>query len=703
MMLNSESQMLEPMQIQPLWQKLTNELHNIFDAHGICSIVANEVAVYTQTKTVVGISDPQRKYYDVWIGDENGSIQQTRWKNEQASFDKLINAACVIVQDKFTVQPGELVKSQLWQLPKEGILSIPLPTAGRYTAVTPPGIICLIDPKADTCPINSNNINDLAMQVTMALDRAYLRQQVDRQEIEFAVVTDISHALTSTLSLQNIYTQLMEPVRRTLNVGSISVGLLEQATGDIIFVDMLMGDLFADIPTVRLRSGQGIAGWVATHGEPAIVNDVYTDTRFFAGVDRSSGFLTESMACIPLRVDEKVIGVMQAINKKNGEFNEHDLRLLQAIGGPLAAAIENARLHTAVLSEKRRIEAIFASMSEGTLTISSEGLITQANEAMMSLLFNTPKPPESLIGEPVVDIIRLKDGNVKDFIDRVQAEADDNDYPQLATDLYPKQGIPIPVLLSGAPIPNADGQFTEMIFVFSDLRQIREVERMRDDFFHGIIHELRTPLATILMYARLLREGKAQEKEKADRFLGVIERESDRLQKMVRQMLELAKMESREFQRGTEPVPLNPMFDEMLPPLADRASEKGLTFRHKIEPDLPPIIGNPDMYYLIFKNLIDNAVKFTLKGTVRVDAWQENGSIMVKIQDEGIGIPQQALPNLFGRFFRAQTAVERGIAGTGLGLYMVREAVENYNGTITVDSVQDKGTTFTVQLPITEY
>ena len=109
------------------------------------------------------------------------------------------------------------------------------------------------------------------------------------------------------------------------------------------------------------------------------------------------------------------------------------------------------------------------------------------------------------------------------------------------------------------------------------------------------------------------------------------------------------------------------------------------------------------MYYLIFKNLIDNAIKFTLTGTVRVDAWQENKMIIVKVQDEGIGIPKQALPNLFGRFFRAQTAVERGIAGTGLGLYMVKEAVENYNGTITVSSTQGKGTTFTVQLPITEY
>jgi signal transduction histidine kinase len=260
----------------------------------------------------------------------------------------------------------------------------------------------------------------------------------------------------------------------------------------------------------------------------------------------------------------------------------------------------------------------------------------------------------------------------------------------------------VPVLLSGAAIYNEGNNISEMIFVFSDLRQIREVERLRDDFFHGIIHELRTPLATILMYARLLREGKAQQKEKADRFLGVIERESDRLQKMVRQMLEVAKMDAGEFQRGAEPTWLNPIFDDMLPQLADRASEKGLTFRQKIQADLPPVLGSQDTFYLIFKNLIDNAIKFTMSGTVRVDAWQENGSVLVKIADEGIGIPEQALPHLFGRFFRAQTAVERGIAGTGLGLYMVKEAVENYNGTITVNSSEEKGTTFTVRLPITE-
>jgi signal transduction histidine kinase len=263
-------------------------------------------------------------------------------------------------------------------------------------------------------------------------------------------------------------------------------------------------------------------------------------------------------------------------------------------------------------------------------------------------------------------------------------------------------GGTVPILLSGAPIRDENGAVTEMIFVFSDLSQIREVERLRDDFFHGIIHELRTPLATILMYARLLREGKAQQKEKADRFLGVIERESDRLQKMVRQMLEVVKMEASEFQRSNDLVSLNDLFDEILPPLADRATEKGLTFRQRITKDMPPVLGNQETYHLIFKNLIDNAVKFTLSGTVRVEAFPENDQIVVQVKDDGIGIPRQALPNLFGRFFRAQTAVERGIAGTGLGLYMVKVAVENYNGTIQVKSTAGKGTTFTVKLPIAE-
>src|SRR5690606_3772735 len=145
-------------------------------------------------------------------------------------------------------------------------------------------------------------------------------------------------------------------------------------------------------------------------------------------------------------------------------------------------------------------------------------------------------------------------GQIDSLINRVMTQSEPNVH--LAADITRPNGRALPMLISGAPVQDETGAVQEAIFIFSDLTQIREVERMRDDLFQGIIHELRTPLATILMYSRLLREGKARDPDKAERFLGVIERESDRLQRMIRQMLDLAKQEAREMQRGPAAVEL---------------------------------------------------------------------------------------------------------------------------------------------------
>lgn len=689
---------VETQDIYQLWQKLTLELDDIYDAHGVCAAVAYKLALHTACTTVVGLRDPQHTYYDIWICNNAGEVKQDRWNEDKTSFAPLVNEQRPLLTEKFSRPPSELVNSELWRIPEDRILSVPIPFPKQHPlSLTPPGIICLLDPD-ERCYLTTENIRSVASQITTYLDRAYLRLQVDRQDIEFTVVSEISYELTSQLSFQNIFHQLSNNVRRTLNVESVSMGLIEDATGDILFVDVLMGPIFQDLPPVRLSKGEGIAGWVAEQREPVIINDVYTDRRFYSQVDHLSGFETRSMICIPILVEDRVIGILQAINKQNGQFNNNDLRLLQALGGPLGAAIQNARLHDDVIAEKRRIETIFASMSEGLMTVTAEGLITQANDSIHALL---AWREGSVLGRNFHDIIQTqKPDELRAFTQQVlQAE---DEYPQWAVEIRQADKEYVPVLISGAPIKGDSGKTTEIIFVFSDLRQIREVERMRDDFFHGIIHELRTPLATILMYARLLREGKATNKEKEDRFLGVIERESDRLQKMVRQMLELAKLESGEFQRSFETVSINEIFERMLPTIADRATEKGLMFRQKIESDLPLVRGNKDTFELVFRNLLENALKFTLSGMIQVKAWVDDAQVCIQVKDEGIGIPTEAMPNLFRRFYRAQTAVERGIAGSGLGLYMVRESVQTYDGSIHVESQVDKGTTFLVSFPTLE-
>ncbi|MFW5940480.1 MAG: ATP-binding protein [Chloroflexota bacterium] len=684
-------------QIQLLWEKITGELGEILDAHGVCAAVAYEIAVYTGVTTVVALGGPLDAYYDVWICDGTGNLQQKRWAGDQGSLRRLIGGGEVVHQEKFDLPAADLMNSDLWLLPRETLLLVPLPYPQSRTVLSTTGALCLVDPP-EACIIDRDTAASLAMYITTYLERAFLRQETDRQQVEFETVYDLTYSLTASLRLESIFSQLTDPVRRTLNVETISVGLTDEVTGEIEFVDMLMGPRFKDLPPIRLKPGQGIAGEVARTGEPLIVNNVYKDERFHREIDNSSGFRTNSILCVPLKVEQRVIGVLEAINKQHGTFNKDDLRLLQAITGPLAAAIENARLHEDVVAEKRRQETIFASMSEGALTVNARGIITAANDSLLTLLGYESDEP--LLGQHAHEAIQIQAReDFANFMEHVLPA--DEGKSEIAADLVQRNGGHVPVLISGAPIIDDEGETSEMIFVFTDLRQIREVERMRDDFFHNIVHELRTPLATILMYARLLREGKAQgDKAKEDRFLGVVERESDRLQQMVRQMLQLAKMEAREIQRSAELVDLNVLFDDILPPLAERAVQKGLTFSQRVSSDLPPVLANEEMIYSVFKNLVENAIKFTMSGAVRVEVSAHDGQIEVIVKDDGIGIPKEAQPNLFKRFYRAQTAVERGIAGTGLGLYMVKEAIEKHQGSIDVESAEGEGTTFKVSLPI---
>lgn len=677
-----------------LFNELVRELSDVYDAHFVCATIATEIAASAKVTTLVGLIDPLQQHSDIWVASRDGELSQHRWPIEKASFEPFLEAKGPVRLEKISQSVSELVNSELWLLPRDEILGVKLPFPHAADQGSPAGVICLIDPAVD-CLLDSELFNELAQSLSVYLDRAYLRLRLDQQAVEFAVVSDISHTLTSTLNMEDVFQQLTGTIRRTLHVESLSVGLSEPASGDVVFVNQLMGARFDNLPEIRVQQGQGIAGWVALHGEPVIINNVYADKRFYSDPDRRSGFRTNSMICIPLLVEQRTIGVLQAINRQHGEFTERDLQLLKAIGGPLAAAIENARLHSDVLSEKRRVETIFSGMSEGLLTVTPAGVITYANDALAALLL---VDQADLIGKDLSALRTSGEKTLSDLLETIAASAEES--IQIATNLKRSVGSMVPVLVSGAAIRDEANEASEIILTFSDLSQIREVERMRDDLFQAIAHELRTPLATILMYARLLREGKARDEEKASRFLGVIERESDRLQRMVRRMMQLAKQESSEIQRSAHPISLNNLFDELLPPLADQALEKGLLFRQRIQPNLAPVLGDIEHFEEIFRNLVVNAIKFTPAGSVTIVAREDGNKVIVEVRDEGIGIPEEALPNLFKRFYRAQTAVERGIAGTGLGLYMVKRNIENYNGTITVTTKQDEGATFAVSFPV---
>lgn len=677
-----------------LWQGVLGDLQDVFDLHYVCANFSFHAARHLECRALVALADGDGKYYDLWFTDPDGSAAQERWTAAEAGLDHLLSGRATLL-DKLERPASEVISGRLWLQTRRRLIVAPVVQGERAYSPHPPALIALIDP-SDNDATDLAAVEDIGNLLRVFMERAALKEAADRHAVEFAVVSDVSQALSATLNVQEIYQLLTGPIRQTLNVETLSIGLVEPITGDIIFVENLMGPMFEQLPPVRLKRGQGIAGWVAEHQEPVTINNTYSDKRFFSGVDRSSGFRTRSMICIPLTVDDRTIGVLQAINRHSGEFTGHDLLLMQILSGPLAAAIENANLHAELLAGSRRIETLFEHIAEGLVVINRDGIISRANGAFGVLL---GEADTEMVGSSIDERLRTRRGELDSLVEQA---FDSSGEMLLTADLERADGRIVPVMVTGAAVADDEGQAAEAILIFSDVTQMREVERMRDDLFQGIIQELRTPLATILMYSRLLREGKARQPDKAERFLGVIERESDRLQRMIRQMLDMAKMDAREYRRGATAVELNPIIEDVLPAYAERAVQKGLLFRQRIAADLPPAFGNAGVVELTLKNLLDNAIKFSPSGSVQISAKREDNAIVIEISDEGIGIPPESMPNLFKRFYRTQTAIERGVAGTGLGLYMVRESLKNYNGEISVRSTLGEGSIFTVRLPIAQ-
>ena len=615
---------------------------------------------------------------------------------------KGILAASAGLERPFTLSapwPAEYkaADDELLKLAHESLTLIPVPVSDQQASEGFSAMLCLLDVPPEQVP-SPVDLASLASFTRVALDLVESKSQATRQAVEFNIISSIGQSLTSSLSLDDIFQQILFSVRSAIGAGDISVGLIDPESQELILEKSMMGPEFSSLPPIRLKLGQGVAGWVAKTGQPLNVPDAYADPRFFSGPDSTSGFVTRSILCVPLIVDGEVIGVMEAMNKDSGLFVDSDERLLTALASSAAIAIEKARLHADVLGEKGRMEAIFATMGEGLLTVRLDGQITAVNPALQLM---AGLDESALLGRYCYAAIQTKPDTMTDLLDHMQASQTQRETFQGACDLVRPDGGRVPVVISGGATFDGGGDVSEIVIVLSDIGQILEVERMKEDFVANVTHELRTPLATILLYARLLRAGKAKgQPEREARYLEIIEHQSNQIQKLVRQILDLSRMESQVHYPLKDRVNLPAVLDELLVPLERLAHQKGLLIEAALPADLPTMTSNHEAVHLILRNLIDNAIKFTPQGTIRIGAKLCEGEILVEVSDEGIGIRPESIPYLFQRFYRTETAVEQGIGGTGLGLALVKEAAEKIGGEIHVESQAGRGSTFSVLLPL---
>ncbi|MGD0253722.1 MAG: ATP-binding protein [Verrucomicrobiota bacterium] len=337
---------------------------------------------------------------------------------------------------------------------------------------------------------------------------------------------------------------------------------------------------------------------------------------------------------------------------------------------------------------KAQQQVLFNSMLEGLLLLDRNRRIYLANRAFKNLFGIKTE----LRGRTIMEALRVHE--LAELVERVEGEGQMFDYELKLPDLSERW-----LQVNAAAISNSAGEREGTILVFHDLTRLKQLERTREEFVANVSHELRTPLSLIKGYVETLLDGARNNPEVAERFLKIIERNAQRLDLLIQDLLTISALEAGRVKLSLQAIELRPLVEKVLGDLKPPADAKGV----KLVNDLTELTATADANRLeqVLANLVDNAIKYgRAEGTVTVGGGKTgDGKIEVFVQDDGPGIPPESLDRVFERFYRVDKARSREQGGTGLGLSIVKHIVQNHGGKVWVKSELGKGATFYFTLP----
>lgn len=332
-----------------------------------------------------------------------------------------------------------------------------------------------------------------------------------------------------------------------------------------------------------------------------------------------------------------------------------------------------------------RLHTILQSLDEGVIAVENEKITLLTSRAKRML----GKVPQGAITLPACGANYL-------YLQQVIAKA-----MQTQEEIVEEITVssPSPRVLQAYAVHLEDAP-NSALAVVRDVTKLHQLEVMRRDFVANVTHELKTPLTSIRGYVELLQDERRDAQTRA-KFYEIIGIEADRLQRLIDDLLELSKIENSEPKAAeNQKTDLEKIARESLERLAPMAQNHHITLSSELAPGLA-IQADPERISQLFTNLIQNAVKYNRPGgSVSISTQAIRGMAVIRVQDTGIGIPQESLPRIFERFYRVDKGRSRELGGTGLGLSIVKHIVQLYGGDISVDSVLEQGTVFQVRFPL---
>ncbi|MEE9202969.1 MAG: ATP-binding protein [Dehalococcoidia bacterium] len=337
-----------------------------------------------------------------------------------------------------------------------------------------------------------------------------------------------------------------------------------------------------------------------------------------------------------------------------------------------------------IYQERNQLAAVLAAMADGMVMTDAEGRVLLSNRAAEELFgFDEEKAS----GLPLIEVVRDHEinGAMQQCLETGQPQS-------LQVETRPDRRF-----LRVMATPLFDGGVSGALLVMQDLTELRQLQSMRQEFIGNISHELRTPLASIKVLAETLQDAVRDDPAVVKGFLSRIEGEVESMAQLVEELVELSRIETGRAKLELEEVDLSLLAQEVEAAMEPQARRKGVGLGVEPAPDLPPARADAGKVRRVLTNLVHNAIKFTpAGGTVTVSAGVEEGMVVVRVTDTGIGIPSAELSRVFERFYKVDKS--RSGEGTGLGLAIAKHVVQAHGGTIWAESQEGKGSTFAFTL-----
>jgi len=565
-----------------------------------------------------------------------------------------------------------------------------------------------------------------------------LRKNLVQREKELYSIEKIGKALSSTLNLDELLNLIMQEITELMNAERSTLFLLDHERGEIWSKIAQK----AEVKEIRQKLGKGISGFVAHTGDVVNIPDAYQDGRFDPSTDKKTGFHTRSILCVPvwepLSHDSKaeVLGVLQVLNKKDGIFNTEDERLLELLATQVAISIANSRLYHQLEKKYNEIDTLYefekylSSLLDLpellhkilTKTIDHlkakrvliyfplEGLhlcfsvddefqkqFEKANEIPAGWLRFVRKPETTKLTNAWLDVehcyeIRIDPALFKENVLFSKIQLHNN-----------KEGI---VIALGILTDNGNDFQDEkrlMALVSQKISRAVELESLRKDLLKkeslsvigqmmsNIIHDINSPITAIDGFVDLLQEDSLNSEERQE-FASIIRQEIKTLMGMSREILDFAKGKTQILPRKSSAKKIVKRLEPTLRQLCDVSSTK-LDLNSE---STQVIYVDEEKINRVFYNLSKNAVEaMGENGKLWIHIYDDKDMVVFKFRDNGPGIPKEIQNQIFDSFVTSGKET-----GTGLGLAIVKKIVEEHKGFVDIESMEGKGATFRVSLPV---